>query len=119
MSDKPPQDQNDAGRDVSSDTDLEARREALKVGLTEKRRRRSKLLGDIDNQEPKTGYALAVKISSEFIAGITVGAILGYGVDRYFGTSPWGLIVLLLLGFAAGVLNVLRAVGAVAKPPKL
>lgn len=119
MSDKPPQDRNDAERNVSSETELEARREALRAGLADKRRERSKLQGDVDNREPKAGYALAVKISSEFIAGIMVGAILGYLVDRFFGTSPWGLIVFLLLGFAAGVLNVLRAVGVVAKPPKL
>jgi ATP synthase protein I len=31
------------------------------------------------------------------------------------GTSPWGLIVFLLLGFCAGVLNVLRSTGAVAQ----
>jgi len=34
-------------------------------------------------------------------------------LDRWLGISPWGLIVFLLLGFAAGVLNVVRAAGAV------
>lgn len=49
------------------------------------------------------------RLASEFVAAIVVGAALGWGVDRIFGISPWGLIVLLLLGFAAGVLNVIRA----------
>ncbi|TIS88531.1 MAG: ATP F0F1 synthase subunit I, partial [Mesorhizobium sp.] len=31
------------------------------------------------------------------------------------GTSPWGLIVFLLLGFGAGVLNVMRSAGVVAE----
>ena len=35
------------------------------------------------------------------------------GVRRLFGTSPWGLIVFLLLGFAAGVLSVLRSAGLI------
>jgi ATP synthase protein I len=32
-------------------------------------------------------------------------------LDRFLSTSPWGLIVFLLLGFAAGVLNVMRTAG--------
>jgi ATP synthase protein I len=36
-------------------------------------------------------------------------------IDRWLKTSPWGLIVFLLLGFAAGVLNVVRAAGVVAQ----
>lgn len=39
------------------------------------------------------------------------GALLGWLLDRWLGTSPWGLMVLLLLGFAAGVFNVMRAAG--------
>jgi ATP synthase protein I len=40
-----------------------------------------------------------------------VGAGLGWLIDRWLGVSPWGLIVFLLLGFAAGVLNVMRSAG--------
>jgi ATP synthase protein I len=66
------------------------------------------------------GMAQALKLSSEFIAGIAVGAGLGWLVDYLAGSTPWGLIVFLLLGFAAGVLNVLRSVGMVAPsgPPE-
>jgi ATP synthase protein I len=60
-----------------------------------------------------SGYARAVKIGSEFIAGIVVGAGLGWGIDQGLGTRPWGMIIFLLLGFAAGVLNVMRAEGMV------
>lgn len=49
------------------------------------------------------------RLASEFVAAVIVGAILGWGVDQLFGTAPWGMIILLLLGFAAGVLNVIRA----------
>lgn len=62
-----------------------------------------------------TGFAQAVKVASEFVAGVVVGGALGWGIDRFLGTSPWALIVFLLLGFAAGVLNVLRAEGKVAE----
>ena len=43
-----------------------------------------------------------------------VGAGIGWLLDRWLGISPWGLIVFLLLGFAAGVLNVMRSAGVVA-----
>jgi ATP synthase protein I len=61
------------------------------------------------------GFGQALKLSSEFIAGVAVGAGLGWLLDSVAGTSPWGLIVLLLLGFAAGVLNVRRSAGLVAE----
>jgi ATP synthase protein I len=56
-----------------------------------------------------------LRLSSEFVAGVLLGAAIGWLIDRALGTSPWGLIVFLLFGFAAGVLNVARAAGAV--PP--
>ncbi|WP_137132377.1 AtpZ/AtpI family protein [Rhizobium sp. FY34] len=68
------------------------------------------------SEASRKGMALGLKISSEFIAAIAVGALLGYLLDRLAGTTPWGMIILLLLGFCAGVLNVLRALGMVAQP---
>ncbi len=61
------------------------------------------------------GVAQAMRLSSEFIAGVCVGAGVGWMIDKFFGTSPWGLIILLLLGFGAGVLNALRSAGLVAE----
>jgi len=55
------------------------------------------------------GMAQGFKIASEFIAGIAVGGAIGWGVDSLFGTLPFGLVIFLLLGFAAGVLNVVRS----------
>ena len=57
--------------------------------------------------------AMALRLASEFVTGVLVGAALGWLLDKWLGTSPWGLIVFLLLGFAAGVLNVLRSAGVV------
>jgi ATP synthase protein I len=38
-----------------------------------------------------------------------VGAGLGYLTDQFFNWTPWGLLTGVLLGFAAGTLNVVRA----------
>jgi ATP synthase protein I len=43
------------------------------------------------------------------------GAGIGWLIDRALGISPWGLTAFLLLGFAAGVLNVMRSAGAARK----
>jgi ATP synthase protein I len=58
-----------------------------------------------------SGYARGFRLSSELVAGVLVGAAIGWALDRMLGISPWGLIVFLLLGFAAGVVNVMRAAG--------
>ena len=58
-----------------------------------------------------SGYARGFRLSSELVAGVLVGAAVGWALDRMLGISPWGLIVFLLLGFAAGVVNVMRAAG--------
>ena len=59
-----------------------------------------------------SGANRAYRLASEFVAAIIVGAGLGYGIDVLFGTRPFAMIILLLLGFAAGVLNVVRAAAA-------
>jgi ATP synthase protein I len=58
-----------------------------------------------------SAMARGLRLSSELVAGVLVGAVLGWFLDRALGISPWGLIVFVLLGFVAGVLNVVRVAG--------
>ena len=68
-----------------------------------------------------TGVSRGSRLASEFVAAIVVGAGLGFGIDTIFSTRPWATVILLLLGFGAGVLNVVRATAeinaATAVPP--
>lgn len=66
-------------------------------------------------QAKASAMAMGLRLSSELVAGVLVGAALGWGFDRLLSTSPWGLIVFLLLGFTAGVINVMRTAGVMAK----
>ncbi len=65
-----------------------------------------------DRATTASGYARGLRLSSELVAGVVVGAGLGLLIDHWLGISPWGLIIFLLLGFAAGVLNVVRSAAA-------
>ena len=60
-------------------------------------------------QGEMSGLGRAYRLAAEFVAAILVGLGIGWGIDQVFGTGPWGMIILMLLGFAAGVLNVIRA----------
>jgi ATP synthase protein I len=67
--------------------------------------------GSGDGAARASAMARGFRLSSELIAGVGVGAVLGWGFDRLLSTSPFGFIVFFLLGFAAGVLNVIRSAG--------
>jgi ATP synthase protein I len=67
--------------------------------------------GGGDGAARASAMAIGFRLSSELIAGVVVGALLGWGFDRLLSTSPFGLIVFVLLGFVAGVVNVIRSAG--------
>ena len=60
-----------------------------------------------------SGFARGFRLSSELVAGVLVGAGLGWLIDRWLGSLPWGMFVFALLGFTAGVWNVMRQAGVV------
>lgn len=64
-----------------------------------------------------SAFARGMRLSAELVGGVVIGFILGWLFDRLLGTSPWGLIVFVLLGFVAGVLNVMRSAGVVKAGP--
>ena len=54
----------------------------------------------------------AFRLSSELLAALIVGVLLGLGLDRLLGIAPWGILAGVFLGFGAGVLNVARVMKA-------
>jgi ATP synthase protein I len=98
---------------------LSARLQRLGEGLGQARERRGSPADDDtggDRAAAASGYARGFRLSSELVAGVLVGAGLGWLIDRLLGISPWGFIIFLLLGFVAGVLNVMRSAGVVPGP---
>ncbi len=101
----------DSGKQAQQTDNLEGRRRRLEAELASRR--------GAEEKEAETGkaspYAKAFQLSTEFVAAIFVGAFLGYWLDWFAGTTPLGMIILLLLGFVAGVLNVMRSAGVMAE----
>ncbi len=62
-----------------------------------------------------TGWGKGLRLGSEFVAAILVGLGIGWLLDSWLNTTPWLMLVMLLFGFAAGVLNVVRAAGEMNK----
>lgn len=56
-----------------------------------------------------TAGAMALRYGAEFGASVFVGIMIGLVIDHYAGTEPWGLLVMLGFGLAAGVRNVIVA----------
>ena len=101
--------------DATPGSDLDRRRRALEEALASRQRKDAAAADQGDKSRGMAGFGYAMRLSSEFIAAIIVGAGLGWIIDWAFGITPWGLVVFLLLGFCAGVLNVLRAAGLLAE----
>ena len=51
----------------------------------------------------------ALKISTELVAAVMVGTILGFILDNWFGTKPWLIIIFFFMGVVAGILNVIKS----------
>lgn len=93
---------------ADTDQDRKARLEALEAKLAEKR------AADAPKRHQDEHYSQAQnawRMVIELVAGMAVGFAMGYGLDLLLGTTPWLMVVFLLLGFAAGV----RAMMATAK----
>ena len=100
------------GEGAPAESDLAARLKRLERQIEERRPTGSAA----PSVQPGTNGASsplgqAMRLSAEFVAGVLAGGALGWAFDRALGTRPWGLIVLLLLGFVAGIYNVMRATG--------
>ncbi len=102
------------GRKDQSDEEaaLSARLQRLGKRLNETSRPSENVSGPRTRADP-SALARGFRLSSELVAGVVVGALIGWLLDRWLGISPWGMIVFLLAGFAAGVLNVMRGAGVV------
>ena len=64
----------------------------------------------IEKENPQTSnFGQAFKLSTELVAAVLVGTIIGVILDNWFDTKPWLIIIFFFVGVVAGILNVIRS----------
>jgi ATP synthase protein I len=61
-----------------------------------------------ETAKPDANYRLGMRVLGELIGAPFGGAVIGLVLDRWLGTAPWLLLVLLVVGFGVGIRNVVR-----------
>tara|TARA_B100000401_G_scaffold367837_1_gene266245 strand:+ start:62 stop:337 length:276 start_codon:yes stop_codon:yes gene_type:complete len=51
----------------------------------------------------------AFKLSTELVSAVAVGTIIGFILDKTFGTKPWLILIFFFVGVIAGILNVIKS----------
>lgn len=82
--------------------------EVLKQKLTDLEQREKQIAPKDRFFVRAKGSYLGLRIGVELLSALIVGAGLGYVLDEFLGSKPWMMVVFLLFGGAAGVLNVYR-----------
>ncbi len=63
----------------------------------------------ISEQSSSSNIGVAFKLSTEMVAAVIVGTIIGFILDNWFGTKPWLILIFFFVGVIAGILNVIRS----------
>ena len=64
---------------------------------------------DQNKQDQRSNIGEAFKMSTELVSAVAVGTIIGFILDKWFGTKPWLILTFFFVGVIAGVLNVVRS----------
>ena len=98
MSDEKP-----AGEPIGEDARIDALEKRLKAAQErEGQRNKPQVQGSDAN------YRLGNRVLAELLGGMIGGALIGWVIDRFAGTSPWGLLVMLFLGIIVAFRNIIR-----------
>ena len=90
----------------AEELDRKARMDALERKLDEKRvKEEPKRHQDEHHSQVQMAWRMVI----ELVAGLGIGFGMGFGLDKVFGTTPWLMIIFVLLGFAAGIKTMMRS----------
>src|SRR5579859_7114890 len=86
----------------------DARIEALDTRLAAAKEREDKRIKPDSGVEANASYQLGNRVLAELLGGIGGGALIGWVIDQFAGTSPWCLLVVMMLGIVAAFRNIIR-----------
>ena len=70
----------------------------------------------VEKENPQTSnIGQAFKLSTELVAAVLVGTIIGFILDNWFDTKPWLIIVFFFIGVTAGIANVIKSANLMQK----
>ena len=96
---------------------LDALKGALDRRRVEARAKTGPAQGESSADANPSGFVTGMSAAGEFVGAIVAGALIGWGLDRLTGKTPWFLIVFFLLGMVGGIANVVRVAGP-KRPPR-
>ena len=72
---------------------------------------KNKIKKNKNNQknEKISNFGEAFKLSTELVAAVAVGTIIGFILDKTFGTKPWLILIFFFVGVVAGIMNVIKS----------
>ena len=62
-----------------------------------------------NKDDNSSSIGTAFKLSTELVAAVVVGTIIGFIFDKTFGTKPWFILIFFFVGVVAGITNVIRS----------
>lgn len=100
--------ENDSGQDPAGSEDA-------RITSLEERLRRANQAEDVRTGRAKAGvdrnYSLGNRVLATLIGSLVGGALIGWLLDHWLGTSPWLLLTCLALGIGAGFRNIIKMAG--------
>ena len=61
------------------------------------------------DKKPPSSIGTAFKLSTELVSAVVVGTIIGFILDKTFGTKPWLILIFFFVGVIAGIVNVFKS----------
>ena len=61
------------------------------------------------DKEQSSSIGTAFKMSTELVSAVAVGTIIGFILDKTFGTKPWLILIFFFVGVVAGITNVIKS----------
>ena len=83
-------------------------KDPFKTRLEIAKKKVSKRNLDNKNQDPSP-IGAAFKLSTELVSAVAVGTIIGFILDKWFGTKPWLILIFFFVGVIAGITNVIKS----------
>ena len=62
-----------------------------------------------DKKHNPSPLGSALKLSTELVSAVAVGTIIGFLLDKTFGTKPWLILIFFFIGVIAGITNVIKS----------